>query len=278
MQCVSCCTLFYFLLTELAVKKTNPHSHSQSSILLFFFFSSSRLTKFKAEIKREREAEFEFGGRRNWEQVVANGGTSTLAALLLLMWQHHNEHTADTWFVMNGHRYALKTFLTAVFICAYASACGDTWASELGILSRSRPRFVLMPWKRVEYGTNGGVSILGMMASLAAGLCVGVIVLTLIEFNIWHYGVPRQWIEAPQWPIILLCIVAACGGSMLDSVLGSTLEYSGLCPEQGRVVYRERNTRAIWISGLDVLSGNQVNFISALIMGLMSGIISLYLF
>jgi uncharacterized membrane protein len=43
-------------------------------ILLFFFFSSSKLTKYKSEIKKQREDGYQENEGRNYVQVLANGG------------------------------------------------------------------------------------------------------------------------------------------------------------------------------------------------------------
>ena len=55
------------------------------------------------------------------------------------------------------------------------SACclGDTLASELGILSQSRP-FLITTFKRVPPGTNGGMSLLGTFCSILGGCVIGL--------------------------------------------------------------------------------------------------------
>lgn len=65
----------------------------------------------------------------------------------------------------------------------YACCLGDTLASELGILSRGRPRLVttLQP---VPPGTNGGMSVAGTLASILGGALIGVLMaLTLTAEN-----------------------------------------------------------------------------------------------
>lgn len=58
----------------------------------------------------------------------------------------------------------------------FACCAGDTFASELGILARSPPRLVTSPWRSVPPGTNGGMSLMGTLASLGGGVLIGVTV------------------------------------------------------------------------------------------------------
>ena len=56
----------------------------------------------------------------------------------------------------------------------YCECCADTWGSEVGIIS-STPYLLLMPWKPVPAGTNGGISILGLFAAILAGISMTIL-------------------------------------------------------------------------------------------------------
>ena len=74
---------------------------------------------------------------------------------------------------------------------------GDTWASELGTVlnisldSKQEPRLITQPWRHVPKGTNGGVSLVGLIASFAGGLVVGVAFYLGIIMNV-GFNVPNQ--------------------------------------------------------------------------------------
>ena len=63
---------------------------------------------------------------------------------------------------------------------ALGCCAGDTWASELGTVislsgeKRSDPVLVTNTCRNVPKGTNGGVSLVGLIASFSGGLAVGV--------------------------------------------------------------------------------------------------------
>jgi uncharacterized membrane protein len=61
-------------------------------------------------------------------------------------------------------------FLT--YLAFVATCCGDTLASEIGMLSRQKP---LMLWhrQRVPRGVDGGMTLLGTAASVVGGAVIG---------------------------------------------------------------------------------------------------------
>lgn len=65
----------------------------------------------------------------------------------------------------------------------FGCCLGDTLASELGILARSKPRLITT-FRVVPPGTNGGVTVFGTMASVVGGGFIGMLIgSTLIVEN-----------------------------------------------------------------------------------------------
>lgn len=88
----------------------------------------------------------------------------------------------------------------------FACCLGDTLASELGILSRSPP-ILITTLKPVPPGTNGGMSVVGTLASLGGGLFMGV---TLAVSLLVESSACRT-----QWLSVVLPLIAwgtAAGG------------------------------------------------------------------
>lgn len=97
---------------------------------------------------------------------------------------------------------------------------------------------------------------------------LGGIVVGLGYYVVICYTVERNILTAspPQWPIILVGGIAGLLGSIIDSVIGATLQYSGL-DAHGRVV--ERPAPGIkHISGYRLLDNHSVNLLSSILTGL----------
>jgi len=73
-------------------------------------------------------------------------------------------------------------------------------------------------------GTNGGISAIGLIVSLLGGLAVGLANYAMLV-NIINADILAQ--SPPQWPIIVAGGFAGLFGSLVDSILGATLQYSG---------------------------------------------------
>ena len=74
----------------------------------------------------------------------------------------------------------LYVYLTLAYFGAIASANADTWATELGVLSRTPPRLITTG-KPVAPGTSGGVTWYGTVAALAGSAFIGVAAFVLIQ-------------------------------------------------------------------------------------------------
>jgi uncharacterized protein (TIGR00297 family) len=125
---------------------------------------------------------------RSAQNVFANGFAPAIAALA-------------TWFV-NMEAAALA------YVAALAATTADTWASEIGILSK-QARQVLPPFQPGNRGENGMVSALGQTAALSGALLVSV---------------AGFWALDMQWNLLAIPLLAGFMGSQIDSVLGLLFE------------------------------------------------------
>src|SRR5215212_431692 len=163
--------------------------------LIAFFLSSSALSHFHQARKQALAGEkFEKGGRRDLAQTLANGGIGALLALA---------------YGLSGEPIALL----AAFAGVMATVTADTWATELGVLSLRPPRLITS-LRTVEPGTSGGVTLLGLLASSAGAIMIGLVLLllTAIEIGIW-----QPW-------LLLAALMGGLAGSLADSLLGATAQ------------------------------------------------------
>ena len=73
-------------------------------------------------------------------------------------------------------------------------------------------------------GTNGGISLVGTLASFVGGVLVGgAFYLSLLLLCNRDYLTSAP----PQWPIVPLGGLFGAVGSLVDSLLGATFQYSG---------------------------------------------------
>ncbi|KAI9298620.1 hypothetical protein K502DRAFT_311313 [Neoconidiobolus thromboides FSU 785] len=226
------------------------------------------LTKFQHEKKANLEKEVKLGGQRNYIQVFCNGLVPSIYSILYIY--NYNSTTISNILCLSSANFA--TFLTFAFIGHYACCCGDTWASELGILNSDWP-YLITTFQQVPPGTNGGISLIGTLASLMGGQVMGLVAALSLSYQYPQCGFKLQ--------LIGITTFAGLFGSMLDSLLGATLQATYYDTKKLKVI----NTKIVdkkdkatqLISGYEVLDNNMVNFISSLITGILSGIIGLCL-
>ncbi|GFR42542.1 hypothetical protein Agub_g3449 [Astrephomene gubernaculifera] len=261
--------------------------------LLAFFLSSSKLTSYKEEMKEGLEESARKGGMRDWVQVLCNGLVPTVLAVVYGILAGCVDlplgppissiaptiptppsaaaATATaaaaaaalaTGPALEPWRAAALTALMGGFLGYYACCCGDTWASELGPLSADTP-VLITSMRPVRRGTNGGVTLLGLSASIFGGMFVGLVfyLAGLLSPTLWIFSSQRA-LAAAQWRLIPLGLMAGLLGSGLDSLLGATLQFSGYHAASGRIVSAP-GPGVERIAGRPLLSNNGVNALSA---------------
>ncbi|XP_071737237.1 protein PGR [Rutidosis leptorrhynchoides] len=236
------------------------------AMLLAFFFTSSKLTKMGEDRKRSIDADFKAGGQRNWIQVFSNSGIATV--LVIAYWKL--KASQDT--CLDSKESRIITCLVGGLIGHYSCSNGDTWSSELGVLSDDQPRLITN-FKHVRRGTNGGVTKAGLQAAAAAGAVIGLafVIPGLFTKSCTSDTFLKQLLVVP------VSAVAGLAGSLIDSILGATLQFSGFCSVRNKVVSKPGPT-VKKISGLSILDNNGVNVVSILLTSMLTSFACLYIF
>jgi len=225
--------------------------------VIVFYLSSSRLTKWKSEEKRKIEADFKEGGQRNWLQVLCNGGIGSVCALLYLYTSGVGELPIN----LTGPKMDAATVFSLGYLSSLSCSGGDTWASEVGSAIGGTPRLITT-FRQVPRGTNGGVTMIGLVCSLAGGLVVGISYYIALLF----FSISKSC--TPQWMVIVVAGLSGLIGSLIDSILGATIQYSGYCTEINKVV-NSPGAGVKHISGFNLVGNHAVNFLSALFTALL---------
>jgi uncharacterized protein (TIGR00297 family) len=219
-------------------------------MLAVFFISSSFLSHFKEQEKAAVAEKFEKGHRRDIGQVFANGGLGALIAVLSAF-VPESVVTHDTWFFL--------------FIGVMATVTADTWATELGTLSKAAPRLITSG-RVVEVGASGGVSPLGTAVSFGGGLLIG---LTAGLFG--AVAGLHPWSATPV--IALVGAISGAAGSAIDSLMGATIQQIYYCDTCAKETERKRHrcgTITRPLRGRSWMNNDLVNLLSSLGGGLVA--------
>ncbi len=215
-------------------------------LLVVFFASSSLLSRFRLAGKAAVQAQFAKGGRRDLGQVLANGGLGAALAMMAAL--------------------ALGEWTFVAYLGALAAVNADTWATELGVLSRRAPRLITTG-RPVLAGTSGGVTALGSVAALAGGLFIG-----LAAWAWAQAATPAGMSSAPRamwWP--LWAAVGGWIGALFDSLLGATVQamyWCDHCQKETERTIHGCGIRTRPLRGWTWLNNDWVNFLCSLAGGL----------
>lgn len=227
--------------------------------VILFFTSSTVLTRLGTRRKAPLVNEYAKGGRRDWGQVLGNGGIAAALALVLA-WA----------------RPEWRTFVFYALVGALAAATADTWATEVGGLFPS-PR-LLTTGARVPPGTSGAVTWQGVLISLIAGVTLGgsAAALTHVRWPVWNPAPRVHVLSLAGWGSL-----AGGMGSLFDSWLGATVQAMYYCARCNKHTERAIHTcgaQTRHIRGWRWMSNDVVNFAATLlgsIMGLLGSVLQM---
>ena len=206
--------------------------------LFTFFLSSSLLSKYKKSEKKYPSMIAEKGATRDAWQVLANGGVSAIIVTVF-------------YFTVHLFPWHISRNLLCLYLAALATVNADTWATEIGSLSKNPPR-LLKNWKPAERGTSGAISGLGLAASLA-----GSVIIPLSVYWFWK-------LDTAEFFVI---VWAGFLGSFADSILGASVQAVYRVAKKDS--FTEKSSTAgvknDLVSGVRWINNDAVNLISCLI-------------
>lgn len=200
--------------------------------ILTFFLLSSILSKSGKQRKKQFDSVFEKSSRRDIGQVLANGGLPGALVLLYTFYPH------PVWYFG--------------FLGALAAVNADTWATEIGVLSKMQPRLITTG-KPVPHGISGGITSIGLFGALIGSSMIALSGLILK---------PDGIISIRHHHLFLWIILSGFLAALLDSVMGATVQGQFQCKTCKQVTEKkyhcQNETRLI--SGYSWINNDMVNF------------------
>ncbi len=129
------------------------------SVVIYLFFGSL-VTKIGYKFKKEQGIAEKRGGRRGPENVWGSAATGLFFA------------------VMTKFNIANIVLFKIGFAASFAAKLADTFGSEIG-KRFGKDTYLITSFKKVERGTEGGISLEGTLASVMGSIFMGFIMLLL---------------------------------------------------------------------------------------------------
>lgn len=199
--------------------------------LLTFFTTSSLFSSWPLGRKRPR---------RSLGQALANGGFPAVLA-----------------YVYGKSKYQP---LAIAYVGAIAAANADTWATEIGRISGTKP-VMITSFRAVPVGTSGAISLPGSLAALAGDAAVAL--------TAWQTVEPKR---GEREKALLAILLGGLAGTMIDSILGATWQGIYQCSVCGQETEERTHchhpTRLV--RGYRWIDNNAVNLLCSVTGGLAS--------
>lgn len=176
------------------------------ALVLLFFSSTIAWSHFGRDSKAIPLDRLLGQARIRWQQVTAQLGWGCVLALLSILGRH-------------------GVGFTAAFVGVIAVATADTWATEIGVMSRHQPSLV-NSGRPVPAGTPGAVSLLGLVSAAGGAWLVGFAALAFY-FIIALIG-EQPWMGVLLW-LPTGALLGGLVGSVVDSFLGAVAQGMYYC-------------------------------------------------
>lgn len=245
-------------------------------LLVAFFASSTLLSHYRARAKEKFSEKFQKGSRRDLGQALANGGWAALIAAGMGAAQSL------------GWDARIQTLLFAAFLGALGTVTADTWATEIGVLSKSLPRMVTTGHV-VPAGTSGGITLLGTVTSFCGGAFIGLVAVSGLAaqaFVTGNLGWSGEWnfvsVAVAVSAVVVALVAAFSGllGSLFDSLLGATVQGIYFCEydetqTEKKIHHCGRATRLV--RGWAWLDNDLVNFAASVFGSLVAALAAYFI-
>jgi len=192
-----------------------------------FFLTSSLLSKISLYFFNKNKKE----SNRDLTQVLCNGITPLFFSIL--------------WF------YTSKELFFFSFLASISAVNSDTWATEIGSLSKKKPFNSINYFKKINKGESGGITLFGII-----GAILGSIITSFFSIK--------------DIKILILVSISGFLACYFDSILGSTLQGKfkcKKCKKKNEIGFHCNETSEL-IHGFKIFTNNFVNFLCSSFSGL----------
>ena len=194
---------------------------SYLALLAIFFILCSIISK----LIKKKDFISTKGSKRDVVQVYANGGI----ALLICLYDYF-------------HPSSLNILL---FSSSVAAAMSDTWATEFGKLSKSKPRSIIS-FKTIKHGESGGITLIGTFGSFIGSAIIGSSAFLLFSISVID---------------VLGIVLSGFFSAIIDSILGATLQGKYKLIDSDKII-EVKNKKSIHFSGYRWMTNDVVNLIN----------------